>query len=287
MKAKTDSREYLERQYAVEVAFHQTLLAQTDAAAREAMYVEAYRDAYAQSQALSPDEIDFGFSSPEVDAISPMLAGKTVIDYGCGYGSSTLHIAGVAKSVTGCDILPEVIDLALSRHQRNHQPNVAFQVVKPADLPFGLHSADVIYLSDVIEHFHPADAEAFLEQAVRVLKPGGHLVCLTPHPNYGPSDISRHFVSRGEPSQGFHIQEYTYASLQALLSRYGFTTFQTPLLSPRQLAKFPAPLKSLLLASPKFRQWAETTPWVMQSRLLRRALGLNRSVYLIAQTPEV
>jgi len=286
MKAKTDSPEYLESQYAIEVAFQKALLAQPDASVRETMYVDAYRDAYAQSQALSPEEIDFGYASAEVDAIAPLLQGKTVIDYGCGYGSSTLHIAQYAKSVTGCDILPEVVEGALGRLAPISRQSISFQVVRPADLPFPLHSADVIYLSDVIEHFHPADAEAFLEQARRVLRPGGLLVCITPHPNYGPSDISKHFVPTGARSQGFHIQEYTYQQLSGLLTQFGFVSHKTVALSPRHMAHLPRGLQSALIVSPQFRIWAESCPSVMQSKSLKRILGLNRSVYLMAQTPQ-
>lgn len=285
MKAKTDSQGYLESQYAVEVAFRNALLAQPDSELRETMYVDAYRDAYAQSQALSPDEVDFGYASSEVEAIAPLLVGKTVIDYGCGYGSSTLQIARYAQTVTGCDILPEVVEKAQQRPESAGQVNASFQVVRPAALPFPLHSADVIYLSDVIEHFHPEDAQAFLEQARRVLRPGGLLICLTPHPNYGPSDISRHFVPKGSPSQGFHIQEYTYGQLQDLLASFGFDSFQTPVISPRQLAHVPFGMRAGFMGSPWFRCWAESTPWVMASKFLKRAVGLNRSVYLVAQTP--
>ena len=246
MKAKTLDPGYLESQYEFEVQFRNALLAEPSFEERQQMYVQAYGTAYQSSADLSPDEVDFGFVSAEMDCITPWLADKTVVDYGCGYGSSTLYAARFAKHVIGCDILDGVISVASQRLQdlseaRLIQGSVEFRAVAPASFDFAPNSIDGVYASDVVEHFHPDDFDYWLKAVYSALRPGGWLCVITPHRCYGPSDISKHFVADGvqlqSVSEGFHIIEYDYNDLSDLLSNTGLSHLKTPILSPRQLSQ--------------------------------------------------
>ncbi len=287
MKAKTDNQDYLQRQYNYEQTFHQKIMAENNATTRQALYLDGYGYAYQQSQEYSPDEIDFGFQTEEIDLIRPWLKNKVVVDYGCGYGSSTLAMAETACHVTGCDILDEVTSIARSRLTDKAINNITFKKVPPVDFPFEENSIDLVYASDVVEHFHPDDFSHWLKQVYSALKPGGKLIIITPHPNYGPSDISRNFLAKGAQSKGFHLLEYTYSALVTKLTDTDadFVNPKTPIISPRQrqIIPFYNQLIQLLWTNPQWRISAEQSPKVMSNAFLKKIIGLNRSVYLVVQ----
>lgn len=55
---------------------------------------------------------------------------------------------------------------------------IAHNLLKP--LPFASESADIVYHSNVLEHFTRVDGQRFIEENYRVLKPGGYLRCVVP-----------------------------------------------------------------------------------------------------------
>lgn len=282
MKAKTQDREYLNNQYALEQVFHQRMMAESDAQKRKRLYIEAYEQAYQVIHDLSSGITDFGYQQTEVTILKSVLKDKTVIDYGCGYGASTLHLAQYAKRVVGCDIIAFSVEKAQERLMQAGLSNVRFQQVEPAELDFQDQSADVIYASDVIEHLHPEDAKHFLREAFRVLRPQGLLVCITPHRIYGPSDISRYFLPIGSKSTGLHLQEYNYRELMTLMKQAGFQSFLTPVLSHRYLAKWPKKMTSCFFMPAWVRAGFENLPLIQRFLWLRKMVGLNRSIYLLA-----
>mgnify|MGYP000542520304 CR=1 FL=1 len=90
------------------------------------------------------------------------------------------------------------------------------------DLPEA--SVDLAFSYQFLEHLHPEDMEGHLALICRLLKPGGAYVFSTPHRFSGPHDISRHFSD--EPA-GFHLKEWTYGELFALLRQTGFASAYT------------------------------------------------------------
>ena len=54
----------------------------------------------------------------------------------------------------------------------------AHNLLKP--LPFTSETADIVYHSNVLEHFTRLDGRRFIEENYRVLKPGGYLRCVVP-----------------------------------------------------------------------------------------------------------
>jgi predicted SAM-dependent methyltransferase len=80
-----------------------------------------------------------------------------------------------------------------------------------------------------MEHLHPDDAAAQLQEVHRVLRPGGRYVCVTPSRVNGPHDCSAYFDDLPCPIQGghyqatgFHLKEYTTRELVALFKDTGF-----------------------------------------------------------------
>jgi SAM-dependent methyltransferase len=131
---------------------------------------------------------------------SALVAGKTVLDAGCGtgYGTSILAAAG-ATSVVGIDRAAHVIEFASARAQ----PAVTFRVGDLLEIPFPERTFDVVVCFEAIEHV--ATPEAALDELRRVLNPAGVLAISSPN---------RDVYVGGNPH---HHHEFTPAELEAAL----------------------------------------------------------------------
>lgn len=92
-----------------------------------------------------------------------------------------LHRFGV-KSVRGTTLRPCELDQC---REREYPPEIAALIDRAVDLdkalPYEDASFDVVYSVEVIEHLERHST--FLAEAARVLKPGGHLLLVTPNLN--------------------------------------------------------------------------------------------------------
>ena len=100
------------------------------------------------------------------------LAGKHVLDIGCGIGGvDQVLISLGAGKVTAVDVAPPLVAQA---RQRFTDPRVTFQVIEAErPLPFPDASFDVVFTKDA--WLHVLDKPALLREVHRVLKAGGQL----------------------------------------------------------------------------------------------------------------
>jgi SAM-dependent methyltransferase len=136
-------------------------------------------------------------------------AGKDVLDIACGvgYGSRYLLDHGAA-SVTGGDISPDAIEYAKRRYATSR---TSFTVMSADDIPLSSSSMDCAVSMETIEHV--PDAERFLAELRRVLRPGGTLLISTPNrATYGSG--------RDVPDNRFHTHEYNLEEFRALLGAH-------------------------------------------------------------------
>ncbi len=99
-----------------------------------------------------------------------------VVDIGCGAGTQSRLWAQLGHRVHGLDVSAPLIEVARQR-AREEKLDVAFEVGSATSLPYADGSMDVSLLPELLEHV--ADWKSCLNEAARVLKPGGVLYLST------------------------------------------------------------------------------------------------------------
>lgn len=102
--------------------------------------------------------------------IDGALAGKDVLDVGCGGGLFAEALAGLGCRVTGIDPSAASIDEAV-KHASRAGLDVRYVVGDGEGMPFDAGSFDVVVCCDVLEHVR--DVSAVLSGCATVLRPGG------------------------------------------------------------------------------------------------------------------
>lgn len=112
------------------------------------------------------------------------LAGRRVLDLGCGVGEYVRAFARRGGTAFGIDIASARLTEARRRDRANPERGSAAGLLAAAGetLPFGNESMDVIVLNEVIEHV--ADERQTLAEVARVLAPGGTCVIYAPNRLY-------------------------------------------------------------------------------------------------------
>ena len=108
--------------------------------------------------------------------IAPAVAGKHVLDVGCGagHGAEILRDAG-AETVVGTDPDPREIEVAT--RQYGHEAGLRFVTAPPAALPLASGSFDVVLCAETLDS---VALETALPELRRVLKADGLLVVSLP-----------------------------------------------------------------------------------------------------------
>jgi tocopherol O-methyltransferase len=102
-----------------------------------------------------------------------------ILDVGCGMGGSSLYLAKkYGATVTGITLSPKQVQMARQLAREGGMDNVRFMVedaLSMSSLPDA--SFDLVWSLESCEQFY--DKQMFIQQAFRVLKPGGRLMLAT------------------------------------------------------------------------------------------------------------
>lgn len=103
------------------------------------------------------------------------VAGRRVLDLGCGLGARTLAVARAgASEVVGIDTDLDKVLRARTQSKKEGVGGVSFAVQSGSELAFDRDRFDVVLLLDVVEHV--ADPRAMLDECSRVLRSGGRVL---------------------------------------------------------------------------------------------------------------
>lgn len=179
-----------------------------------------------------PHPLTLGFFYREkmraIHRVAPDRPFADVLEVGGGQSGLGAMLYPQAQ-ITNLDMNPAYADSSL-----NQQPRVRYVTGDATDLPFGNASFDAITMFDLLEHV--PDHEAAVDEALRVLRPGGVLLVSSPNENWRfpyyrfmepvcPSEQEM-FAEWGHVRRG-----YSLADLDALipLPCAGAATFINPL----------------------------------------------------------
>jgi len=136
--------------------------------------------------------------------VCAMLNGRVgrVLDIGCGPGLMTETLVERGGEVWGVDFLESVLAWARAEAEKASWGDRAHYVVGDAQaLPFSAATFDTVIAMGVLEYL--SDAQRFVSEARRVLRPGGLLVAAVPS-RIAPYHLAQSFLDRfvGPPYRG-------------------------------------------------------------------------------------
>lgn len=166
-----------------------------------------------------PGEVDIDLWNEHLAryAFAASVAGRLLIrkrplrllDAGCGSGYGTAQLACLSPDVNAIGMDNSEEALAWARRHYT-AANLSFARGDCLALDFPPGQFDLVVAFEMIEHL--ADGGAFLEQASRVLGPGGLLIISTPN--------RRYYTEERDYTNPFHQREYDAAEFDELLKRY-------------------------------------------------------------------
>ncbi len=175
---------------------------------------------------------------------------QRVLEYGCGTGELTRVLCdqlGQRAHIVGIDPVSKSIRTARQLTDPARYPHLEFRTVKLESLPFQANEFDFAICVRTL--MHRENPQAFLQQIVHVLKPGGRLLAIE-------IDLGGYFIADLQslpPSIMPHLNPYIARTLSSLMGEMGmeatdlfpnFVVSREPL--TRDLLDDPkAPIKSL------------------------------------------
>ena len=144
-------------------------------------------------------------------ALGLLLPPLDVADLGCGEGYLTVETARWAKHVTAIDRSTGVLARAKALAERKKLKNITWKKGELEKLPIETGAMDVALLSQALHH--ASEPSRALDEAARILKPGGRLLIL---------DLRPHEESWVREKLGDRWFGFSDEQLSGLLTRAGF-----------------------------------------------------------------
>lgn len=125
------------------------------------------------------DFIDEMMKLGGIDKLTTSSSEIKVLDVGCGVGGTSRYLAKNIpnSSVTGITLSPNQVKRATELAEEQNVPNAEFTVMNALEMEFEDNSFDVVWACESGEHM--PDKEAYINEMMRVLKPGGKYVMAT------------------------------------------------------------------------------------------------------------
>lgn len=169
---------------------------------------EEYDRIFAERAKHEPDWFDVR----RWKALIKYFTGGGIIDLGCLDSRISQMIDATPRAYIGVDIASNAIAAMAKEYD---MPDVMFEVGDIYRLKYPTETFDYAVMGEVIEHLeYPGDA---IDEAVRILKPGGVLAISTP---------LNEAIEPGAVDADRHVWSFTKQDLRELLELYGKVNFK-------------------------------------------------------------
>ena len=158
---------------------------------------------------------------------------SSLLDAGCGRGDMAVAFYLFDMDVYGIDIISNELHKEISIQQVDFDVDI---------FPYQDNSFDVIFSKSVIEHLK--NPEHYLSECLRVLRPGGQFILLT------PDWLTQHTIFYNDPT---HCHPYTVEGVSNSMKMAGFASvkaekfYQVPIVWKHPIVKVVCRLLQLLI----------------------------------------
>ncbi|MBE9139201.1 class I SAM-dependent methyltransferase [Nodosilinea sp. LEGE 07088] len=118
-------------------------------------------------------------NTPAFLAMLPSIMGLKGLDIGCGEGANTRELAELGASLVAIDVAPTFIQYAQAQEHQDPR-GIVFQVASATELPFDAATFD--FATAFMSLMDISNSEKAIQEANRVLKPGGFFQFSITHP---------------------------------------------------------------------------------------------------------
>lgn len=151
----------------------------------------------------SRDGLEATSEWPALRALLPEIAGKRVVDLGCGFGQLSRWLGDEgARSVLGIDLSEKMLARAVAE---TTNPAVTYARGNLDELVLEAQTADLIVSSMALHYVE--DFNRISRMLFDTLAPGGHLVFSVEHPIYA-ARAEPEWVAAADGRQAFAIADY-------------------------------------------------------------------------------
>jgi len=113
----------------------------------------------------------FGLSRGDMISAENLSKDSFILEIGCGYGRETKPLCEISDNVYGIDISDSALELT-----KKHVPTVNTKSYDGLNVPFENDMFDFIYSCFVMQHMAKKSVRILLKDALRTLKPTGHML---------------------------------------------------------------------------------------------------------------
>jgi SAM-dependent methyltransferase len=222
---------------------------------------EGLADKYAATVDSKPQHV--AYERPAMLSLLPEVAGRDVLDVGCGSGWYAEHLLEAGARVTAFDVEPRFVELT---RVRVGERGVVLQADLSQPLDFASDASFDLIVCPLVLHY-VEDWAAVFGEFRRVLRPGGRLLFSTHHPfmdwqNFETGDYFRTELLEDE----WEIGKVTFfrrplTAMSRDLAEAGFVIER--LLEPQPTAEYREAL-------PEWYQRLMTHPWFLIVRAQKR-----------------
>ncbi len=150
------------------------------------------------------------------EALLRLMPPMVIADLGAGEGAFALLLAERATKVIAVDSSAKMIEVGRKQARRHGVKNVEYRLGDLEMLPIKDHTVDLAFFSQSLHHaLHP---ERAIEEAWRILSPGGRIVVL---------DLLKHRFEEAREIYADQWLGFSESELEAMLEKAGFKQVQT------------------------------------------------------------